>query len=158
MTQHEVAAVSGSTTTIKTLADGTLRVSIDIEPRDAQSAFAMFGSPGTSVALARITPEAAVADMREKATATEEDYGHHYTALYMRGFFHNPRVAQAFGANMDMTPEARTEHIKRYIYVETGSESLKEIPPEYFVAVCGALGVQDAVPASILEAAAGKGI
>ncbi|NPT59074.1 hypothetical protein [Paraburkholderia elongata] len=62
----DIAAVSGATTTIKTLADGTFRLSIDIEPRHAQAAFALFGSPGTPVALARITNEAATAfDQRE---------------------------------------------------------------------------------------------
>lgn len=53
------AAVVGTTTTIKTLIDGTFRVQIDIAPREAQAAFAMFGTPGTPVVLARITPAAA---------------------------------------------------------------------------------------------------
>lgn len=150
------AVVSGSSVKVSTMADDTLRVVIDVEPRYADAAFAMFGRRGTPVALAVLTTEAAVADMRSEVQA--EDYGHHYTALYMRGFFHNPRVAQAFGATMEMLPEDRIERIKRYVYVETGSQSLKEIPPEYFVAVCDALGVADAVPASILEAAAGKAI
>ena len=53
MAKPDVGAVSGSTTTIKTMADGTLRVSVDIEPRHAQTAFTLFGAPGTPVALAR---------------------------------------------------------------------------------------------------------
>lgn len=52
-------AVMGFTTTIKTLVDGTFRVQIDIQPSDAQAAFSLFGTPGTPVALARITPAAA---------------------------------------------------------------------------------------------------
>jgi hypothetical protein len=59
------AAVMGATTTIKTLADGTFRLSVDVEPRFAQQAFALFGSPGTPVALARITNEAAVEQDRK---------------------------------------------------------------------------------------------
>jgi hypothetical protein len=54
-----MSAVMGATTTIKTLADGTFRLAIDIEPRFAQQAFALFGAPGTPIALARITNEAA---------------------------------------------------------------------------------------------------
>lgn len=60
------AAVVGTTTTIKTLVDGTFRVQIDISPVDAQAAFALFGTPGTPVALARITPEAATAEARKE--------------------------------------------------------------------------------------------
>ena len=39
---------------IKTMADGTLRVTVDIEPSNAQAAFALFGSPGTPMALAAL--------------------------------------------------------------------------------------------------------
>jgi hypothetical protein len=60
MSDVQSSAVLGATTTIKTLADGTFRLSVDVEPRFAQQAFALFGSPGTPVALARITNEAAV--------------------------------------------------------------------------------------------------
>jgi len=56
----EAAIVSGVSGTIKTLADGTFRVQIDIEPRFAQNAFRLFGTPGTPAVLVRITNEAAV--------------------------------------------------------------------------------------------------
>lgn len=62
----DVGAVMGTTTTIKTLVDGTFRVSIDISPGDAKTAFGLFGTPGTPVALARITPEAATAEARKE--------------------------------------------------------------------------------------------
>jgi hypothetical protein len=48
-------AIQGATARISTLADGTLRLTVDIEPRDAQAAFRLFGSPGTAVALAALT-------------------------------------------------------------------------------------------------------
>lgn len=38
----------------QTMADGTLRLVLDIEPRNAQAAFTLFGSPGTPVALAAL--------------------------------------------------------------------------------------------------------
>ena len=38
------------------MADGTLRLSLDIEPRHAQAAFALFGAPGTPMALAALKP------------------------------------------------------------------------------------------------------
>lgn len=51
-------AIEGATARISTLVDGTLRVTIDIEPRDAQAAFRLFGTPGTAVALAALNPQA----------------------------------------------------------------------------------------------------
>ena len=36
------------------MADGTLRLTVDIEPRHSQAAFALFGAPGTPMALAAI--------------------------------------------------------------------------------------------------------
>ena len=50
-------AIEGATARISTLVDGTLRVTIDIEPRDAQAAFRLFGTPGTAVALAALNPQ-----------------------------------------------------------------------------------------------------
>jgi hypothetical protein len=41
-----------------TLADGTLRLVVDVEPRNAQAAFALFNSPGTAMALAALIPNA----------------------------------------------------------------------------------------------------
>jgi hypothetical protein len=41
-----------------TLADGTLRLVVDVEPRNAQAAFALFNSPGTAMALAALVPNA----------------------------------------------------------------------------------------------------
>lgn len=49
-------AIEGSTARISTLVDGTLRITIDIEPRDAPKAFLAFGIPGTAVALAALIP------------------------------------------------------------------------------------------------------
>lgn len=46
--------IEGASGAVKTLADGTLRIAIDIEPRHAQAAFALFGSPGTAVAIAAL--------------------------------------------------------------------------------------------------------
>lgn len=66
----DLSAVMGASSTIRTLVDGSLKLSIDIEPRHAQAAFALFGAPGTPIALARITNEAAVEQDRRDTTAT----------------------------------------------------------------------------------------
>jgi hypothetical protein len=36
------------------MADGSLRIEVEVEPQDAQAAFAMFGRPGAPVALAAL--------------------------------------------------------------------------------------------------------
>jgi hypothetical protein len=62
-----LGAVLGASSMIRTMADGTFRIQVDVEPRFAQQAFALFGAPGTPIALARITNEAAVAEDRKEA-------------------------------------------------------------------------------------------
>lgn len=49
-----MSVIEGASVTARTLADGTLRLSIDIEPRNAQAAFVLFGAPGRAVALAAL--------------------------------------------------------------------------------------------------------
>lgn len=49
-----MSVIEGSSVSVKTMSDGTLRLSIDIEPRNAQAAFALFGAPGRAIALAAL--------------------------------------------------------------------------------------------------------
>jgi hypothetical protein len=49
-----MSAIEASTVRIATMADSTLRLTLDIEPRFAQSAFVLFGMAGTPVALAAL--------------------------------------------------------------------------------------------------------
>jgi hypothetical protein len=48
------AAFLGATARAQTMADGSLRITIDLNPDDAIGAFTAFGSPGSPVAVARI--------------------------------------------------------------------------------------------------------
>jgi len=49
-----MSAVPASTVSLKTMADGTLRISFDVEPGQAQDAFKLFAAPGTQVAIAAL--------------------------------------------------------------------------------------------------------
>lgn len=51
-----MSAIEAASVGVRTMADGTLRLSLDIEPRHAQAAFALFGAPGTPMALAALKP------------------------------------------------------------------------------------------------------
>lgn len=55
-----MSVIEGASISCKTMSDGTLRLSIDIEPRNAQAAFALFGAPGRAVALAALKDGAGV--------------------------------------------------------------------------------------------------
>lgn len=49
-----MSAIEASSVGVRTMADGTLRLTVDIEPRHAQDAFKLFGAPGTPMALAAL--------------------------------------------------------------------------------------------------------
>lgn len=51
--------IEATSRTVKTMADGTLRLTVDISPIHAQQAFLLFGMPDAPVVLARLTQEAA---------------------------------------------------------------------------------------------------
>ena len=61
-----MSAIIASTVGVKTMADDTLRLTIDIDPRYAGEAFALFGKRGSACAIARLTNEAAVEEMRDE--------------------------------------------------------------------------------------------
>lgn len=153
--------VAATVHTMRTRVDGTLSVTLEIEPRSATKWVQAFGTmPGTPVAVAKLDLAAAQAQATKEQTKNVEhkDYGTLYRCLHTHGWFHNPKVRHAFGVPEAYGPEERVEHIKKRIYIETGSQSLKEIPPQYFMAVCGLLDVQDTVPKEVREAAAGQAI
>jgi hypothetical protein len=70
MSAEQPGIIEGTSCGVKTMADNTLRVSFDIEPRFAQLAFAMFGTRGTPVAIARLTPEVAQSQARQDTADT----------------------------------------------------------------------------------------
>ena len=49
-----MSAIPCSSVSVKTMADGTLRISFDIEPNHALDAFKLFHSPGTPAAIAAL--------------------------------------------------------------------------------------------------------
>ena len=51
---------------VRTMADGSLRIEVEVSPTDAQAAFALFGSPGAPMALAALKTGYAAAVEPEK--------------------------------------------------------------------------------------------
>ena len=62
-----MSAIPAVSRQIKTMADGTLRLSVDIEPNNANEAFQLFGSPHVPVAIARLNQEAFIQHAQELA-------------------------------------------------------------------------------------------
>ncbi len=51
----DMTAIPCASVSMRTMADGTLRLSIDIEPMHAQDAFKLFAAPGTPAAIAALS-------------------------------------------------------------------------------------------------------
>lgn len=49
-----MSLIEASSVAVKTMADGTLRISCDVEPRFAVQAFTLFGSPGVPMVIGRL--------------------------------------------------------------------------------------------------------
>ena len=49
-----MTAISAAAMRVRTMADGSLRIEVEVEPQDAQQAFALFGRPGAPMALAAL--------------------------------------------------------------------------------------------------------
>lgn len=70
-----MSAISATSRTCKTMADGTLRLTVDIEPNSAQAAFQLFGMPDVPIALARLTQEAAIQSAQAETIAEAKPKG-----------------------------------------------------------------------------------
>lgn len=49
-----MSIIEAASVNVRTLVDGTLRITVDVEPRHAKDAFALFGAPGVPMALAAL--------------------------------------------------------------------------------------------------------
>lgn len=136
----DVQVISGTRRAMKEMADGTLRVQIDIDPKFRAAFFAAFGQIDMPVAIAPL-----VADF-EKRAPEAEGYGKHYAVLYKSGWFHNPKVSTEFGVPFSFEPEKRTEAIKQIIYDAFETDSLTHIDPEDFKVYCKGLGIAVTLP------------
>ena len=67
-----MTAISASSVSMKTMADGTLRISFDIEPINAQDAFKLFATPGTQVAIAALVDGSYLAQIPSNSTELKQ--------------------------------------------------------------------------------------
>lgn len=94
----EPLAIMGNSSKASTMADGSLRLQIDVRPENAQAAFRLFGTPGSAVAMARLTDAVAVEEERP-GKPKKGPYGEYAKALVQSGFFRTPKIWEAIGTD-----------------------------------------------------------
>ena len=114
-----MSIIEASSVSIKTMADGTLRISVDVEPRHAQAAFALFGSPGTSMALAalRSVPEPAPAPQ----AAPKGGQLSHWVALRGEEQEFRDFLSEKFRVNVN-TPAQAAECVRHVCEVQSRAD------------------------------------
>lgn len=70
-----MSAIPCASVSMKTMADGTLRISFDIEPNHAQDAFRLFAAPGTPAAIAALHAGYAAASTNKESLTVEKPKG-----------------------------------------------------------------------------------
>lgn len=153
--QDAPAAIMATTGKATTMADNTLRLVVEIPPTHAKLAFSLFGMQGTPVALALLTPEASVGELRKETIAgAKGPHGDAYTLLYKTGFWFAPALHDALGIagevqhvrDADGEPKDIIDLVKGVIYREFGVESMTDVPPENFRIYLDGLGIAHLLP------------
>lgn len=67
-----MSVISAVSRKCSTLADGSLRIVVEISPVDALAAFQLFCQPETPMALARIQPQAAIKQAQDETIAADK--------------------------------------------------------------------------------------
>lgn len=94
--EQELVVVPAIARTLKTLVDGTVRIAIDVEPSYRDTAMHLFGEPGITIAVARLTIEASQRSLQQQNTAP---YRHEAKVLRLSSFFRSPAVWCAVGTD-----------------------------------------------------------
>lgn len=96
------AAITGAFVRLQTMADGTPRAIIDLHCK-LEEAARIVGEPGQTLALARLTEEAAQSTLMHVHAPREsraQPYGEQAKALKLSGFFRVPEVWHYVGSDM----------------------------------------------------------
>ena len=70
-----MSAIECTSAGVKDLADGSLRITLEFEPRNAKEAFSLFGARGTSCAIVALTKEAAKQSAQDKIIEADKPKG-----------------------------------------------------------------------------------
>lgn len=97
-----VNAIAGQVMKYSTLADGTLRITVDLPHTETRHFHELFPAVHCEVAIAPLRPV-------QLAAAHPEDYGEHAKTLRRSKFFSHPEVWQAAGTDTQFLEFVRTQ-------------------------------------------------
>lgn len=94
--------IEATTVSIKTLVDGTMRATIQIEPYRMQDWVSLgLGQPGIPIAVARLGGAAASSPNLETPKHPKGQYGDEAEQLWLSGIFMTKRMCEAVGTDKD---------------------------------------------------------
>lgn len=100
---NDIAAIAGQLMSYKTLADGTLRITIDLPEPETDHFHSLFPRVHCEVAIARLKKV-----LTEGEPAEQEDFGQYAKALRLSVFFGIKEVWQATGSDEQFLAFVRT--------------------------------------------------
>jgi len=98
----DISAIEGTRRTAKEMADGTLRISIDIEPRHKKEFHKLFPDIDMPVVIAPMKPVA-------EGLVTDRKYGQQARELRQSDFFRRPDVWRAVGTDDEFLDWLKTQ-------------------------------------------------
>lgn len=119
-----MSIIEGASVSVKTMSDGTLRLSIDIEPRNAQAAFALFGAPGRAVALAALKDGSAAVTEKPVSEAPKGGQWAKLAGMWCSDPDFWAFLNQQFPAD---TPVENAEHAGMSVRVHSGVKSRADL-------------------------------
>lgn len=118
-----MSVIQATSAGVKDMADGSLRITIEFDPRFAKDAFALFGARGTPVALAALTQQATIAhaqaDVLTQAAKTSPKFEPAREAnqlaqkMMIDGYFRNPKLWAAMDSAKIYTQAEHKKYIER---------------------------------------------
>jgi len=102
---NDLSVIAGQLMSYRTLADGGLRITIDLPTTESSHFHELFPEVHCEVAIARLKPAAAEAAKEQQ----EEDYGQYAKALRLSVFFGIPEVWSATGSDEQLLDFVRTQ-------------------------------------------------
>lgn len=120
-----MSAIPCSSVSLKTMADGTLRISFDFEPMHAKDAFNLFSAPGTPAAIAALQVGYAQADAPKPDPQPEKPKGGPLAKL--SGMWSNDPEFWAWLATIHPSNAWNQDTSARYIKNLCGVESRAEL-------------------------------
>jgi len=110
---NQTVAIAFTTHTLKTLVDSTVRLTIDIEPKDAIDVMRLFGRKGTVGAMALMPKDVARRQQQNDFIKESAPYGQQAKRLHESGFFRNPEVWRAVGTDETFLKWVRTQPCRK---------------------------------------------